>query len=134
VHVGDLAAIHLNAYPNRVLKARVGNISAIIDPAIRTAKVRLEVKNPGLLRVGMFVTATFYGAHSEKHASVPATAILHLHDRDWVYVPAGEKGFERIEVTAGGMLPGNAQEIASGLEPGARVIANALAFQNTVEQ
>ena len=68
------------------------------------------------------------------HAAVPATAILHLHDRDWVYVPAGGKRFRRVEVNAGDMLPGNMQEIVSGIAPGQQVVANALEFQNTVEQ
>ena len=44
-----------------------------------------------VMRPGMFVTATFRGQKKESHAAVPASAILHLHDRDWVYVPAGRK-------------------------------------------
>ncbi len=66
VHVGEYADIHLAAYPNRVLKARICNILPIVDPNIRTAKVRLEVENPGLMRIGMFVTATFHGADGAK--------------------------------------------------------------------
>ena len=62
VHLGEYADIHLNAYPNRVLRGRIGNIAQIMDPNLRTAKVRLEVENPGLMRFGMFVTATFHGA------------------------------------------------------------------------
>ena len=60
VHVGEFADIHLAAYPTRILKARMSNILPIVDPNIRTAKVRLEVANPGLMRLGMFVTATFH--------------------------------------------------------------------------
>ena len=134
VRLGEYADIHLNAYPNRVLKGRIGNIAQIMDPNLHTAKVRLEVENPGLMRFGMFVTATFHGETKEKHATVPATAILHLHDRDWVYMPLGGGSFRRVEVAAGNMLPGNLQEISAGLEPGAQVVANALVLQNTVEQ
>jgi len=134
IHVGEYADIHLNAYPKEVLKARVANISPTMDPNIRTAKVRLEVDNPGMLRFGMFVTATFQGMQREMHATVPATAVLHLHDRDWVYSPAGENQFRRIEVQGGNMLPGGLQEIASGIKPGQRVISNALVLQATVEQ
>ena len=134
VHLGEYADIHLNAYPNRSLRGRTGNIGQIMDPNLRTAKVRLEVENPGLMRFGMFVTATFQGTTKEKHASVPATAILHLHDREWVYVPAGSGKFRRLEVVGGNMLAGNLQEITSGLQPGAQVVANALVLQNTVEQ
>jgi membrane fusion protein, heavy metal efflux system len=134
VHLGEYADIHLDAYPNRVLKGRIDNILPVMDPNIRTAKVRLEVENPGLMRLGMFVTATFHGQTAEKHATVPATAVLHLHDREWVYTPLGNGRFRRLEVVAGDMLPGNLQEILSGLDPGAQVILNALVFQDTVEQ
>jgi cobalt-zinc-cadmium efflux system membrane fusion protein len=134
VHIGEYADIHLAAYPNRVLRGRISNILPMIDPIIRTAKVRLEVENPGLMRLGMFVTATFHGLTTEKHATVPATAILHLHDREWVYTPAENGRFRRVEVSAGNMLPGNLQEVTSGIHPGDKVIANALVFQNTVEQ
>ena len=135
VHIGEFADIHLVAYPNRVLRGRISNILPAIDTAIRTAKVRLEVENPGgILRLGMFVTATFHGATMERHVAVPASAILHLHDREWVYTPAGDDAFRRVEVVAGGMLPDNQQEIISGVQPGDRVVANALVLQNTVEQ
>jgi cobalt-zinc-cadmium efflux system membrane fusion protein len=134
VRIGEYADIHLNAYPNRVFKARINNILPVLDPNIRTAKVRLEMDNPGLMRLGMFVTATFHGMQAEKHASVPATAILHLHDREWVYMPLGDSRFKRLEVTAGNMLPGNLQEVITGIKPGDQVVANALVFQNTVEQ
>ncbi|MGO9010585.1 MAG: efflux RND transporter periplasmic adaptor subunit [Bryobacteraceae bacterium] len=134
VHIGEYADIHLNAYPNRVLKGRISNILPIMDPNIRTAKVRLEVENPGLMRLGMFVTATFHGQTTERYAEVPATAILHLHDREWVYAPLGNGRFRRQEVVAGSMLADNMQEIVSGLRPGDQVVSNALVFQATVEQ
>jgi cobalt-zinc-cadmium efflux system membrane fusion protein len=157
IRLGEYADIHLNAYPDLVLKGRIGNIGPILDPNLRTAKVRLEVQNPGMLRLGMFVTATFYGLKKEVHATVPASAVLHLHDRDWVYVPAEGGRFQRVEVVSGKMLPGAArvgasgarpaaergsalqgpaemQEITSGIRPGQPVVANALNVQATVEQ
>jgi len=134
VHIGEYADIHLVAYPDRVLKGRINNILPIVDPNIRTTKVRLEVENPGLMRVGMFVTATFHGETRERRATVPATAILHLHDREWVYTPLGNGRYRRQEVVGGNMLPGNLQEVVSGLKPGDQVVAGALVFQNTVEQ
>ncbi len=134
VRPGEYADVRLNAYPNRVLKGRISNIGQILDPNLRTAKVRLEVANPGLLRFGMFVTAVFHGPAKETHATVPAAAILHLHDREWVFTPAGAGRFRRIEVSAGNMLPGGTQEIVSGLRPGQQVVGNALVLENTVDQ
>src|SRR5579862_27333 len=134
VRMGDKADIRLNAYPDKTFSGIVSNIGPILDPNIRTAKVRIEVRNPGLFRPGMFATATFHGQKKVKLAAVPANAVLHLHDHDWVYVPIGGNRFRRIEVKAGDMLPGDMQEIVSGIAAGQQVIANALDFQNTVEQ
>jgi len=134
VRMGDKANVRLNAYPDKDFTGVVSNIGPILDPNIRTAKVRLEVRNPGLMRPGMFATATFHGQKSEHFAAVPATAILHLHDRDWVYIPAGEKKFRRVEVRGGNMLPGEMQIVLSGIPVGQQVVTNALEFQNRVEQ
>lgn len=134
VRVGETAEVRLNAYPGRVFKGTISNIGAVLDPNLRTAKVRIEVANPGLMRVGMFVTATFHGTTREKHAAVPASAILHLHDRDWVFVPASANQFRRTEIVGGEMLPNNMQEIVSGIQPGRQVVSNALVLENTVEQ
>ena len=134
VRLGDTAEVRLSAYPGLVLHGRIGNIGAVLDPNIRTAKVRIEIKNPGQMRPGMFVTATFRGQKAEVHAAVPASAILHLHDRDWVYMPAGGNKFRRVGVTGGDMLPNNMQEVISGLKAGDQVVTDALELQNTSEQ
>jgi cobalt-zinc-cadmium efflux system membrane fusion protein len=134
VRLGDTAEIRLNAYPDQVFQGRISNIGAILDPNLRTAKVRIEMRNPGIMRLGMFVTATFRGQRQELHTQIPATAILHLHDRDWVFVTAGDKKFQRVEIVSGIMLPGNMQEVISGLKPGTQVVQNALVFENTLEQ
>jgi membrane fusion protein, heavy metal efflux system len=134
VHLGEYADVRLAAYPNLTIKGRIDNISPTMDPNIRTEKVRLQVDNSGMLRFGMFVTATFRGSQKQVRATVPANAILHLHDRDWVYAPAGNNQFRRIEVQGGDMLPGGLQEILSGIQPGQQVVSNALVLQSTVEQ
>jgi cobalt-zinc-cadmium efflux system membrane fusion protein len=134
VRLGEKADINLKAYPDKTFTGVINNIGAVLDPNLRTAKVRIEVRNPGLMRPGMFVTATFHGQKKETRAALPATAILHLHDRDWVYLPDKDNQFRRVGVTAGDMLAGGAQEIISGVTPGQHVVLNALQFENTVEQ
>jgi len=134
VRIGEYADILLSAYPGKVFKGRIENILPILDPSIRTAKVRIEVPNPGLMRIGMFVTATFFGKQPVIRAAIPSSAILHLHDREWVYAPVARGHFKRMEVATGNTLPGNLQEVVSGLKPGDQVVSNALPLQNTVEQ
>jgi cobalt-zinc-cadmium efflux system membrane fusion protein len=135
VKVGQEADIHLSAYPDRVVTGVVGDIGAMMDPTLRTAKVRVQVPNPGFfMRVGMFATATFHGRSLQQSAAIPATAILHLHDRDWVYVPAGNGQFRRVSIESGQMLPDNMQQVLGGLAPGQQVVRNALELQNTAAQ
>src|SRR5580700_5021826 len=123
VRLGEKADIRLNAYPDQVFTGTISNIGPVMDPNIRTAKVRIQMRNPGLMRPGMFVTAIFHGRQKQKRAVVPATAILHLHDRDWVYVPLQKDQFRRTEVVGGDMLPNNIQEVVSGIAPGQQVVA-----------
>ena len=136
VRIGDTAEIRLNAYPDRMFKGKVSNIGSILDPNFRTAKVRMEVQNPGIMRLGMFVKATFHGQTREMHTIVPASAVLHMHDRDFVYVPAPDKKFRRMEVVGGDVLSDNVnmQEIKTGLEPGQQVVTNALVLDHVLAQ
>jgi len=116
-----------------MIKGKVSNIGAILDPNIRTAKIRIEVLNPGqIMRPGMFATATFYSLDKKTYTVVPSSAILHLHDRDWVFIPTQRK-FRRIQVTGGALLPNNMQEILSGLQPGQQVVSNAGTIQNAID-
>lgn len=136
VKIGDAAEITLNAFPGRTFNGTVSNIGVILDPSIRTAKVRIEVQNPGPMRLGMFARATFRGKSSVTHTIVPASAILHMHDRDFVFVPTADKQFRRVEVVSGGLLRDNLslQEIKSGLDPGQQVVSNALVLDHVLTQ
>ena len=134
LQLGEEAKITFNAYPDRPLRGRISDIGPILDPSLRTAKVRIEVANPGFLKLGMFATSTFTSRTRDVHAVVPADAVLHLHDRDWVFVPAGENKFRRAEVRAGQTLSGNRQEIISGIEPGQQVVSSALMLETAGNQ
>jgi len=133
LRLGQAAQIRLSAIPGKVFTGRVSDIGPVLDPTIRTARVRIEVPNPGTFRLGMYVTATLLSRETVAHAVVPATAILHLHDRDWVFEPAGKNQFKRVEVTPGDMLPGNMQEILLGIAPGQQVVRNVLELEATAE-
>jgi cobalt-zinc-cadmium efflux system membrane fusion protein len=134
IQLGQEAKIRLNAFPGRPLTGRISDIGPILDPSLRTAKVRIEVANPGFLKLGMFATATFTSQSKETHAVVPAEAVLHLHDRDWVFLPVGENQFKRTEVHAGRMIEGSRQEILSGIQPGQQVVGNALLLETAGNQ
>jgi cobalt-zinc-cadmium efflux system membrane fusion protein len=75
----------------------------------------------------------FVALRQAKAVLVSANAILHLHDREWVFVPAGGNRFRRVEVRGGNMLSGDRQEILFGISPGQQVVSNVLQLESTLE-
>ena len=135
VRLNDLAEVRTNAYPDRVMKARISNVSPILDPATRSAKVRLELANPGgILRPGMFVNAMFVSQAAQNRVVLPSTAILRLHDKDWIFRPIGSNQFRRDQIQGGETMPGGYQTVATGVQAGEQVVKNALQFSSTVEK
>ncbi len=130
---GQEAKVKLTAYPEKTFTGLITDIGPVLDPTIRTAKVRVEIANPGLvMKVGMFVNAKFTSREKKHYALVPAPAILHLHDREWVFVPAGNNQFRRVEVKAGEMV-GDKQVVLSGIASGQQVVSNVLQLETTLE-
>ena len=136
VHMGQHGEIRINAFPGKVFSGTVSDIGATLDPSLRTAKVRFQVENPGgMLRIGMFATATLLGSRATPAVAVPADALLRLHDKAYVFEPTVNKGgFKRVEVKTGKTLDGNMVEVVTGVGAGQQVVANALDLQNTADQ
>ena len=135
VHIGDAAEIHLSAYPDRVLRGKVADISRVLDPNTRTAKVRIVLENKDqALRPGMFAVAKFRSHKTTDRVVVPATAIIRLHDKDWVFRKESDKSFRKVVVQADGLAPDGRQEIRTGVKPGEEVVTNALEFSTDVAE
>jgi cobalt-zinc-cadmium efflux system membrane fusion protein len=135
VHLGQHADIRLNAFPDKVFSGTISDIGAQLDPSLRTAKVRIQVPNPGnQLRLGMFATASILGLRPVDKTAVPAEAILQLHDRSYVFEPEANGTFKRVQVKIGRTLEGNLIEVQSGLNVGQQVVLHALDLQNTADQ
>jgi cobalt-zinc-cadmium efflux system membrane fusion protein len=135
VHLGDAAQIQLNAYPDRVFQGKVADISRVLDPNTRAAKVRIILANSdGQLRPGMFAVATFRSKKLTPALVVPSTAVIRLHDKDWVFVQEGPKQFRRQEVVAGSGLSDGLEQIRSGVSADQQVVANALDFSTAVAE
>lgn len=135
VRVGDAAEIHLNAFPDRLFRGHVSDVSRVLDPNTRSAKVRIVLANrEGLLRPGMFAVATFRSKKLQSRTVVPATAIMRLHDKDWLFRKEGDKRFRRVQVHADGLAPDGMQQVRDGAKPGDEVVTNALEFSTEVAE
>jgi cobalt-zinc-cadmium efflux system membrane fusion protein len=134
VHIGDTAKIRLNAYPDRLFNGRVSNISRVLDPNTRSAKIRIELDNHnGLMRSGMFITAEVHSGKSLERPVLPTSAIVRLHDKNWVFMPLGGNQFRKIEVETGPAAGDNFQQILEGIKIHDKVVVNALQFSSASE-
>jgi cobalt-zinc-cadmium efflux system membrane fusion protein len=135
VRLGDTAEIRLNAYPDKTYHGKVADISRVLDPATRSAKVRIVLPNrDGSLRPGMFAVTMFRSRKSQFRTVVPSTAVMRLQDNEWVFRKDGPQRFRRIEVHALGENSDGMQQIQGSLKAGEEIVANALEFSSTVAE
>jgi len=135
VRLGDTAEIRLNAYPDKTYHGKVADISRVLDPATRSAKVRIVLPNhDGSLRPGMFAVATFRSSRSQARLVVPTTALIRLQDKDWVFRKEGPQRFRRVEVRTLGGTSNGLQPIQDGLKAGEEIVTNALEFSSAVAE
>jgi membrane fusion protein, heavy metal efflux system len=113
------------------IRGRVAYIDPRVDPAARTAKVRVEVANPaGALRLGMFVSVNFtVPSTAGAVAVVPRAAIQAIGNRSVVYVAAdGDQGRFIERPVKIGAQDGETVEVIEGLKPGERVVSEGSFF------
>ncbi|OLE85472.1 MAG: hypothetical protein AUF76_00620 [Acidobacteria bacterium 13_1_20CM_2_65_9] len=134
VTVGQTASITTAAYPGDRFQGRVNYISPAIDPATRTAKVRVSVDNPrGRLKPEMFAAIDLHVDAHERALTVPTAAIFMETGRSYVYVEVSPGRFARrpIEVVSGG---GTERGVLSGLRAGDRVVVDGVLLLRQEEQ
>jgi cobalt-zinc-cadmium efflux system membrane fusion protein len=136
VQVGDSAEICLNAYPDKVLSGKISDISRVLDPNLRSAKVRVVLSNPdGYLRPGMYATATFRSRKLRDRLVVPSTAIMRLQDKDWVFRKESANKFRQIEVHTEASTESGLQQLQDGsVKAGDQVVADALQFSSAMAE
>jgi len=125
VHVGEMASIGIEAFPDRAFKAKVSYVYPTVNIATRTTPVRLELENrDGLLRPGMFAHIELASAGSKLRLSVPKSAVIDSGERQIVLRVAGEGRFQPQPVKIG-LRGKESVEILDGLEDGAEVVVAA---------
>jgi len=125
IRVGSGANITSDAYLGRVFRGRISYVEPKVDPATRTAQVRIELANPGqIFKIGMYVNVAFAtpGAAERTLLVVPKEAVQAIGNQQIVFV-ASEKANEfalravRLGPESNGFYP-----VLEGLSVGERVI------------
>src|SRR5437867_213154 len=130
VKVGSPATIEIAARPKAGLNGRVAYIDPRVDPATRTAKVRVEVPNRDMeLRLGMYVTLSFRTASAERSLVVPRDSVQAVGERTVVYVPvAGDEGRFAERLVKLGAAAGDSVQVLEGVKPGERIVTSGSFF------
>ena len=123
VRNGQAARIELPHLPERRIESRVEYVYPTLDPATRTARLRLELPNPDLaLRPDMWANVSLRSELGRRLA-VPSSALLQAGERSFVFVDRGEGRLQPRRVESG-RRAGDWVEIVAGLEPGERVVVS----------
>lgn len=124
VRPGMRVTFTVNSYPNEKFEGRVLELGATVDAESRSAKIRVQVPNPGgRLKAGMFAEGDILTGVESQAIVVPAAALYRDERGGEATVYVVEKGrAARRKVTIARERDGSV-EIASGLKPGDRIVA-----------
>ena len=134
VRRGQPAIVTTSAYPGERFEGRVNYISESIDPASRTAKVRVSVTNPGgRLKPEMYAAVALAVAGDERAPHVPTDAVFTENGRSFVYVELAPGRFTRrsVEVAPG---EGPSRRVLNGLRIGERIVVDGALLLRQEEQ
>jgi len=125
VRVGSGANVTSDAYPGRVFRGRVSYVDPKVDPATRTAQVRIELANPRqMFKVGMYVNVAFaaLGAAEKTMPVISKDAVQTIGNQQYVFV-ATDKPNEfvlrpvKLAPESNGFYP-----VIEGLNSGDRIV------------
>jgi multidrug efflux pump subunit AcrA (membrane-fusion protein) len=124
IKVGDPAAVTVDSYPGRVFSGKIDYIWPSIDPATRTARVRVALNNrDAALKLGMFVQVALTPPLGRALA-LPAAGVLQTGTHNIVFVDRGDGYLTPVEVELGPRV-GNDFVVRKGLRAGDRVVSSA---------
>lgn len=125
IRLGQEAAVTLAYLPDRAYRGRVTYVYPSVDPQTRTAKVRIELHNPGYaLKPGMFASVTLESAGAADALLVPDSAVLRSGEACTVFVALADGKFEPRAITLGARADGGFYQVLSGLKEGEKIVTS----------
>jgi Cu(I)/Ag(I) efflux system membrane fusion protein len=123
---GQEAAVRVNAYPEKVFRGKVVFVYPTVTAETRTARVRIELPNPGrLLKPDMYASVELaVRQRGDKRLTVSDSAVLDSGTKQIVLVQRGEGKFEPREVKLGRRGEG-VVEVLEGVKEGETVVVSA---------
>ncbi|MBL0700825.1 MAG: efflux RND transporter periplasmic adaptor subunit [Desulfosarcina sp.] len=119
---GISAVMKADAFPEQEFFGKVTIVNPMVDPGVRTFRVRIEAENPDEKLVdGMFIRVEFMSGRKNV-LSIPRDALQRLPGSGtyYVFVVDQNKAFKRIVIT--GLIDDLHAEIKDGLVKGEKVV------------
>lgn len=127
IKVGGGASITSEAYPGRVFRGQVSYVDPTLDPATRTAQVRIELANPGqTLKIGMYVNVGFaiLGGAESTIAVVPANAVQSINNQQVVFLALRKSDVFAMRPVRLGPEVNGRYPVLEGLSVGDRIVTD----------
>lgn len=122
---GAKAKVKINAYPDKMFEGIVTYVYPTLKAETRTAPVRVELANPGLLlKPGMFAQVELSASAKGAVITVPISAVIDSGTRQIVLIQQGEGRFEPREVKLGSRSD-TYVEVIDGVMDGEQVVVAA---------
>lgn len=122
VHEEQACEARFYGYFDRTFPAHIELLSSSVTPDRRTLRVLIDLNDPkGVLRPGMFAEVGL-GTNERSAVLVPADALLHIAQRDYVVTADAEETWRVEPVTVGETHEGMC-EVLSNLGTAQRVVA-----------
>jgi cobalt-zinc-cadmium efflux system membrane fusion protein len=133
IRKGQLATVTSSGLATPI-SGRVDYVAALVDPASRATAVRITVPNHnGMLKKDMYVKVSINSDVTRSGILVPDAAVLRDEQNlPFVFVETGKGEYSRRSITLGAHV-GSSYEIASGVTPGERVVAEGALFLQFAE-
>ncbi|MBM6595400.1 efflux RND transporter periplasmic adaptor subunit [Microvirga pudoricolor] len=125
IREGQSATVRVRGFPGREFAGAVARIYPHLAAETRTARIRIELANPGgILRPSMYADVEFAAGPQDAMVAVPDSAVIDTGTRQVVILDKGDGRFEPREVKVG-VRGAGFTEIRDGIAVGDRVVVSA---------
>lgn len=108
-----------------VLTGTIISVSPSLDPMTRSVMAKARIGAASAMVTGKSIMVTINGNQDQQGVSVPASAVTHIGEKDYVFVLSGNR-FEQREVMLVASADGKSV-LGDGLKPGEKVATTGIA-------
>lgn len=127
VRVGSGASVRSDSYPGEIFRGTVSYVDPSLDPQTRTAKVRVELANPGeKLKLGMYVNVALatVGGSEKTSPLVPKEAVQKIGGSSVVFLTTDDPRTFTMRQIRVGQERDDSFPVLEGIFVGDKVVTN----------